>query len=119
MIQVRGSEDKREIRITCETDTEAMQVTTVLQALDIFSAKNATYNDAWSKYGSYGAAFFIMDRAERIWQMMTEQHQMNPEDCLDLINLCCFCIRSQMVGNIGGQRWPKLNEAGGNIPPRD
>ena len=49
-------------------------------------------------------------RAERVWQSVTTNTKFKTEDALDLINLCAFAIRSQNKGNIGGQRWPQMNE---------
>jgi len=105
-MKVRGADENgMEIKITCDTESEAIQVATVLKALDIFSTKNAKYKDGWTAYGSYGAAFFIKDRANRIWRMIKEHGEINEEDALDLINLCCFVIRSQQGNNFGGEFW--------------
>jgi hypothetical protein len=102
------------VTITFDTESEKQQVLTVLNALEIFSRKNADYDDGWKCYGSYGAAFFIKDRANRIWRSMKGTLQINSEDALDLINLACFVIRSQTESNIGGEFWP---EADDGIPP--
>lgn len=105
-MKIRASDEEgMEIRITCDTESEAAQVAIVLQALDIFSKKNATYNDGWKAYGKYGACFFIKDRANRVWRMLKKSGEFNEEDALDLINICCFAIRSQREYNFGGEFW--------------
>ena len=107
---MQQSGDRESITIRFDTESEKNQVLILMEALEIFAVKNAEYNDAWSKYGSYGAAFFMLDRAERVWQSVTTNTKFKTEDALDLINLCAFAIRSQNKGNIGGQRWPQMNE---------
>jgi hypothetical protein len=100
-----GDTDAAEIRIKFDTKSDRDQALTVCQALGIFSEKNAKYNDGWRVYGTYGAAFFVKDRANRIWRMIKEHGTINEEDALDLINLCCFVIRSQRENNFGGEFW--------------
>jgi hypothetical protein len=78
----------------------------MLEALAIFAERNARYNDGWRKYGAYGGAFFVKDRAERIWESM-KSGNFNIEDALDLINLSAFTIRSEREGNHGGEYWKK------------
>lgn len=99
------SPESNRVTITFETESERIQVMTVLEALQIFSVKNQEYNDGWKCYGAYGATFFIKDRANRIWRSMKKYQQFKREDALDLINICCFAIRSQMEGNLGGEYW--------------
>lgn len=97
--------DKKSFTIEYDNETEAEQILVIIKALYIFSKKNKKYSDGWKCYGSYGAAFFIKDRANRIWRMMKAEQKLNPEDALDLVNLAVFAIRSQDENNVGGEYW--------------
>jgi hypothetical protein len=110
MLEMSISDEKQAVTITFDSPTERLQIVTVLKALEIFSKKNADYDDGWKVYGSYGACFFIKDRANRIWRSMKKKHKFNPEDALDLINLACFAIRSQELESVGGEYWPEFDE---------
>jgi hypothetical protein len=104
MIGLRDKTDKG-FTITFDTESERDQIMTVLDALGIFSQRNAKYDDGWRAYGKYGACFFMKDRANRVWKMLKKSGVFNEEDALDLINLCCFAIRSQRENNFGGEFW--------------
>lgn len=99
------SPEQHQVTIKFSTESEKIQVMTILEALQIFSTKNAEYDDGWKCYGTYGATFFIKDRANRIWRAVKSYQAFKREDALDLINLCCFAIRSQTSGNFGGEYW--------------
>jgi hypothetical protein len=72
----------------------------------IFENRLSLYGDGWRRYGALGAAFFLKDRANRIWLALRDRKTMNVEDAQDLINTACFAIRSQMENNYGGEFWP-------------
>lgn len=100
-------ESENFVKIIFSTESERQQILVVLEALAIFSNKNQQYQDGWQAYGSYGAAFFVKDRANRLWKSMKYRSRIKYEDALDLINLSCFLIRSQRAGNTGGEYWGK------------
>ena len=53
-----------------------------------------------------GAAFFVKDRSNRIWDALQANGKFMEEDAVDIINYAAFALISQDEGNLGGEFWP-------------
>lgn len=96
--------------IFMHSDEEVEQMETMLEAYKIFLSRKVVYGEGgWKTYGAMGAAFFLKDRANRVWRSMRDRHVINEDDALDLINIATFAVRSDREGNVGGEFWPDDN----------
>ena len=81
----------------------------IIQALKIYSGRRERYQSGWRRLGALGNAFFMKDRANRVWEALKNGpgcQSFNYEDCVDMINIAAFCYRSAHEENYGGEFWP-------------
>lgn len=92
--------------IHCDNEQQAEHLMFMLDAFKIYVERSGPYQQSWESYGFNGAAFFLKDRANRVWRSCQNTRNFKREDALDAINSAVFAIRSQMRENFGGEFWP-------------
>lgn len=101
----------RTFTIHVESESEAIQLGCLLEALKIYAERNVKYKDNFQRMGWRGMLIRIRERAERLWDSAWSAEPGYPardvppvdvDDAIDLINFACFFIRAVRYGNRDG-----------------
>lgn len=104
-MQIQDTNER--MMIIFEHPSEREHFDVLLRAMEIFSERRPLRgSEGWRRYGAKGAAFFIKDRANRIWDTIQIHRMVYADDALDIINYAVFCIRAYEEDNYGGEFWP-------------
>lgn len=99
---MRIHEEENRVVIDLESGDTALaaQLKVMLTALDVYQARNASYNDNWRSMGGRGVLVRIRERSERLWDRLWSRDWDDDlkfaemDDALDLINFACFLVRA-------------------------
>ena len=104
---MRIEDTQDQVKIILESQSERDHVDVFIRALNLYSQRRRERgNDGWRRYGYKGAAFFIKDRSNRLWDSVQLKRTIHENDVLDIMNYAVFCIRSHREDNYGGEFWP-------------
>jgi len=95
------------VKLLFESEAERAHFDILLRALQVHDERSSSRGTAgWRRYGYKGAAFFLKDRANRIWDTVQIHRTLYTDDAIDIINYAVFAIRSKHEDNYGGEFWP-------------
>lgn len=102
------------VLICPQTQGEREQLHVFIQALKVYSERNAKYNDNWRRMGWRGMLVRVRERAERLWDDLWDAEgplqrdgapEIDVDDAIDLINLTGFLVRGVHDGIRDGSWW--------------
>lgn len=97
-----------QVTLIFEHPSEREHADVLFRALEIYIDRSRKRGaEGWRRYGAKGAAFFIKDRANRIWDTVNIHRVVYSDDALDIVNYAVFVIRADKEDNYGGEFWPE------------
>jgi hypothetical protein len=95
------------VTIDVDDPQDRVYIGILFDAISIYAERKAKRGGGWRRYGFNGAAFFLKDRANRVWDACRLRGTFEREDAIDVLNYSIIAIMSLEENNFGGEFWPE------------